>query len=469
MGYAANLLNLDEVYNTSSQTPILVNDFNISTMEDRETLNKLIYTHYDGDTLNIVPSCECGTLKGEFNVGMRCPDCNTLVMAVTERPLESVLWLAPPKGVATYINPMIWILLSKALTYNSINLLEYLVNPTLVISGNVHKNVRKLQSLNIDRGINYFYKNFDTIIRQLADNNILKGSKADILQMVAMYRDSLFCQYLPMPSKLGFITEKTAVNSYADTTMLLAVDALRTISAVVNSIRPLSSKVIQARAMQANAMLAQYHDSFIKKSLGTKEGWYRSHAFGARLHFSFRAVINSLSENHEYDELHLPWSVAIMVFKLHLTNKLTRIAKFTPNECNQFLYEHMQKHHPLIEEMFKELIAESPYGGIPTLFSRNPTLQRGSMQLFRITKIKNDPHINSVSISVLCLKAPNADFDGDALNGIVVLDRRMYQALERLAPHLGILDTRMPRTLSKNGIIPAPVISTIGAWLHEGE
>jgi len=469
MGFSLKMTNLNEVYATSSTPPLLVNNYNISTIEDRESLNRLIYTHYDGDVLNIVPSCECGDLRGEFNVGIKCSACGTTVMAVTERPLESVLWMAPPKGVATFINPMAWIQLSKALTYNSINLLEYLVNPTMVISGNVHKNVRKLQAMNVERGINSFYRNFDSIIQMLADQNIIKNKKEDILAMVAMYRECIFCKYLPMPSKLGFITEKTAVNSYADTTMLLAVDALRTISAVVNSTRPLSPKVVQARTMQANAMLAQYHDAFARKSLGTKEGWYRSQGFGARLHFSFRAVINSLSENHDYDELHIPWSVAIMVFKVHLTNRLTALANFTPNEVNEYLHEHMQKYSELIDTIFQELIADSPYGGIPTLFSRNPTLQRGSMQLFRITKVKTDPHINSVSISVLCLKAPNADFDGDALNGIVVLDRHMYAALSRLAPHVAILDTRTPRTLSKNVIIPAPVISTTIAWLHEGE
>lgn len=62
-----------------------------------------------------------------------------------------------------------------------------------------------------------------------------------------------------------------------------------------------------------------------------------------------------------------------------------------------------------------------------------------------------------------------ADFDGDALNGILVLDRKMYEHLSRLAPHLGVLDIKKPRTLSKNIILPAPVITTISAWVHEDE
>jgi hypothetical protein len=56
----------------------------------------------------------------------------------------------------------------------------------------------------------------------------------------------------------------------------------------------------------------------------------------------------------------------------------------------------------------------------------------------------------------------------DALNGMIILDTRMFDKLERLAPHHGVQDLRKPRTLSKNIKIPAPVITTIGAWVHEG-
>ena len=71
-------------------------------------------------------------------------------------------------------------------------------------------------------------------------------------------------------------------------------------------------------------------------------------------------------------------------------------------------------------------------------------------------------------MSVLCLVAPNADFDGDALNGMLILDYRMKKLLDRLAPHHGVLDLKKPRTLSKNIKIPAPVTTTISAWVHEG-
>lgn len=416
MGWALRLVNLERDYQTSSFVPVLGNNFNVKTEDGRKALNDLIFTHYDGDTLSTFPSCDGGHLRNVYNEGMICPICNTPVQAVTERPLESLVWLEPPRGVGPFINPAVWIMLSKALTYNQVNLLEYLVNPTYMIQGSVHKKVQQFQNLmaqyKMERGINYFHKHFDRIMQMLHDDKVLKGPKEDILEMIHMYRDCVFTNHLPLPSKLGMITEKTAVNSYTDNAILYAVDALRTITSAVHSPLVLSPRLLQARAMQANGMLAKYHDIFMRESLGTKEGLSRSHMFAGRLHHTFRAVIVSLSDNHEYDEIHIPWTIALMVLKIHIYNKM--IARgMTPNECNKLYFEHLVVYNPVLDEILKELIAESPYGGIPCTFGRNPTLVRGSIQMLRITKVRTNPEINSISLSTLVLTAPNADFDGE--------------------------------------------------------
>lgn len=432
----------------------------------------MIYTQYEGDTLNIVPTCECGDTRGRYNVGVVCEKCGTTVMAVTERPLESVLWIAPPKGVHKLINPRAWHILNKSLTHNGVRLLEWLCNPTMQMPPNPPKAARKLQSLNIERGLNYFYENFDEIIAVFFEHGLFSGTrsqKTDLELFIRKYRNEIFCDHLPIPSKLGFITEKSGNRTYADPTIKLAVDAIRTISDVENSPIPYSHKQIQARAVQVLTSLSDYYESFISEELGKKPGRLRKHIYGSRLHFTFRAVISSLSDNHVYDEIHLPWSVAVMVYQAHLVSLLRKLGpEWTPRKCVGFLREHTLRHHPLLESLFEQLIAESPYGGLPIILNRNPTLMRGSIQALRVTHVKPDPSIHSISMSVLCLVAPNADFDGDALNGMLVLDHKQWEYLRRLAPHHGVLDLTRPRTLSRNIKIPAPVVATIGNWMHEG-
>ena len=416
MGISLRIINLDGLFGIQNSEPIIVNHFNIQSETDKDRLNQLIYTHYEGDSLNILPSCLCGMTTGEYNVGITCHNCNTKVLSVTEQPLESALWIEPPNGVDTFINPQVWTILSERLTYPGVNLLEWLVNPLVQMPAEPSKEARRLQTLNMERGINFFHRNFDQVMEVLFEQGIVKGTKKQretLREFISQNRAAIFNKRLPIPSKLGFITEKTVTSTYADLTMLPAVDAIRTISTTVNSQIPLRPHVLQSRAMKANALLAEYHQNFIAQ-MGAKPGWFRKHVFGSRLHFTFRAVISSLSDNHEYDELHLPWSMSVMAFEAHLTSKLNRPG-FTPNDCVKFLHEHVLRYHPLLDELFKELIRESPHRGVPVLLNRNPTLMRGSIQTLRVTQIKTDTKVNSISMSVLCLAATNADFDGRAL------------------------------------------------------
>lgn len=414
---------------------LVVNKFDLDSQEQIDQLGRLVYTHYEGDALNSVPMCDCEKTYGRGNEDVRCPHCGTLVLSVTERPLQSILWIEPPKGVKTLFNPEAWFILNKQLTHNGVRLLEWLCNPTMQMPVNAPaKIVRKLQSLEIERGINHFYDHFDEIMATLFEQGLVTGTreqKNDLQEFIEVYRDAIFAPALPVPSKLGFITERTVNRTYADPRMMPAIDAIHTISGTENSPTPLSIKQRQARTVKVIDLLSSYYQEFIGETLGKKPGWARKHVYGSRLHFTFRAVISSLSDNHHYEELHIPWSVAVMTYRYHLICLLRKMGpEWNPRTCAAFLDEHTLIHHPLLEDLFKRLIDGSPYTlrnldpmdtspplrGLPVLLNRNPTLVRGSIQRLYVTKVKPslnprdpspDQNINSISMSVLCLTAPN--------------------------------------------------------------
>jgi hypothetical protein len=382
-----------------------------------------------------------------------------------------LLWLAAPEGVDCLINPVAWVIMSKRLTFNGENLLEWMCNPLYKAkTSTVPDKLRKLKTLNIERGLNSFHRNFDAIIDTLFKNKMIQGGseeQQDFRAFIEINRDKIFSKYVPIPSKVAFIMETTATGVYADTSMTPAIDAIRTLSGIETTVAPHNLRVRQGRAVQAVNKLGEYYQTFFSDQLGSKPGWFRKHVFGSRLHFSFRAVISSLTDNHEADELHLPWSMSVALFEAHLSSKLIKRG-FTPNEVIKHLHEHTSTYDPLIDELFKEIIAEGPDGSIPVIFQRNPSLTRGSAQQLRVTKVKTDPEINTVSLSVLVLKALNADFDGDALNGILILDLVTLEKISRLQPYLYALDLGKPRTLSRHIGLPPPVITTIANWLHRG-
>lgn len=55
---------------------------------------------------------------------------------------------------------------------------------------------------------------------------------------------------------------------------------------------------------------------------------------------------------------------------------------------------------------------------------------------------------------------------GDELNLCLLLDQVKHDAFGRLAPHLSVLDTDKPRSVSRNITMPPPVLVTMGNWLR---
>jgi hypothetical protein len=72
-------------------------------------------------------------------------------------------------------------------------------------------------------------------------------------------------------------------------------------------------------------------------------------------------------------------------------------------------------------------------------------------------------------LSVLCLRAKNADYDGDALNGQPLLDNKTSEVMSRMDPHYGVMDPNRPFRVSRNVGMPTPVLSTCNNWLVEGD
>jgi len=459
----------NKLFQSLSVDPLFINDFDLKTEEDRKRLDSRLFTRYEGDSpLDVLPRCQCGHLTGGRFTGMICPECGYQCLVVSERNIESDMWMAPPEGVRAFINPLIWVIFSKYMTHSGFNVLEYLVNPYYKANRYPEQIMERLRRADIPRGINFFHDNFDKIFEILMKErllNIRKDEKADLIQFVNENRPAIFSKYLPIPNKMSFVAEDTSVGFFMDTQMATpAFAAFRTISGAVNSVRPLSLDVLQSRAVKANVLMTQYYMAFHGKPFGAREGWSRKHIFGSRLFFSARAVISSLSENHHYEEAHLPWSLAVVGYKLHIQNKLKRLG-MTPKEAARYINDHTLRYDPLIDSIFKELIEESPHGGLPIILQRNPTLDRLSAQRFLVTKIKTNVRDVTISMSVLTLVGPNADYDGDALNVILILDKDMYDKLQRLSPHLGVLDLMAPRTISNNVKLPGPVVSTIADWL----
>jgi len=469
LGIHLQLVNFNDLfYRKATRTPIIINNFQESSEDDKESFNRLIYTKYATDLLSNLPTCECGEIVGEHNVGISCRNCRTVVQSPVEQDLEPLVWIRAPQGVKALINPIVWTIVNDHFTRSGFEIIRWICDTTYKPQVRVPAIMEYVQGLGIERGLNNFIENFDTIIDALFELKGFKQKKgvADPIQILLReQRDCVFSEFLPLPNRALLVIEETNLGTYVDPIVTGAVDAIRTMVGIDTDLSSHSVRTKENRTVKTIAQLANFYDDLARTTLAKKEGIFRKHIFGTRSHFSFRAVISSLTDAHSYDELHIPWGIGVSVFRIHLMNKLLR-RDFTPNGATAFLNEHAGKYHPLLDELFNLLITESPYGKIPCVFQRNPSLERGSAQAMWITKVKTDPDIPTVSMSILSVKGFNADFDGDQLNSTLSIDIVTTEQLKALAPHKSVFDLNAPKIVSKNLSIPDTVISTIAGWLH---
>lgn len=403
------LINLDEDFSALRNTPIIANDLDIITQEGQERLNALLLLRQEGDSLSTVPSCDKGHLVGGQYEGVICPECGTEVQAALERPLESQLWIRPPTGITTLINPAAFTILCREFTYDGFDIIYWFCDPSYTPRSTIPPRFQLIDRYGFHRGINYFHANFDQIVSALRECGLFTPSGPtglDIFDWIELCRDEIFCTHLPMPSRSGFVVEKAGKRACLDTSITKCIDALRMIVTADAGIMPATLYRKQVRVAKALRTLSNYYFTFFKDTLGGKGGAFRKHVYGGRTHFSARAVITSICERHKLDDLYMPWGLSVQVLRLHLKNRLMKMG-VSPREMHQMLSFATNNYEPTIDELFKWLVTNSTNGRLPCLFQRNPTLGRGSAQNLWVPKIKTDVRDPSFSMSPLALKAPN--------------------------------------------------------------
>lgn len=473
MGISLEVVDHDAMFHTCATVPIIVNDIEEKSEQDKEKFNNLIYTAYKGDVLSNLPSCKCGKIQGAHNLGIYCDTCTTTVAPKIEQELQPVVWMRAPNGVEGLINPIFWLMMENRFVKSGFYVVRWICDtdyhPAIKPGGVMEELELAMGSRNLSRGLNSFIRNFDTFMDILFSMRAFRKSQREMDPLwcfIQEKRHCLFPKTLPMPNRALLVIEENSLGTYIDPIITGVVDAIRIMVGIDAPSSPHTVRVKERRAIKAVAQLSEYYENVYRNTLAKKGGICRKHIYGSRLHFTFRAVISSLTATHRYDEIHIPWGIGVTVFALHLTNRLMKIG-YTANEATAFLNRYTDRWHPLLDQMFKELIEEAPGGkGIPVIIQRNPSLERGSAQSVFITRVKSTVEIPTVSISILVVRGLNADFDGDAINFMLHLDNEMAEALYPLSPHMSVFDLREPRKVSSNLSMPKPVVSTIANWMH---
>ena len=409
-----SIIDLDLVFESLDTPPVILNDQDILTEEGRKKFDRLLFTQYGEDSLSPTPTCECGALKGRYLLNVLCTSCLTVVSEPIKNTIQALVWMRPPKGISHLILPIAWQMMVDKFNESQVSFIRWLTNPNYRVNGRLPRRLQRMLEAGHKRSYNYFVQNYDEVLKDLVfgDGRTQPPlGHIELYELLIKHKHKILVKRLPVPSKVAFVIEDSGGRKYADKTMNLAMNAIRRMQETEEAIDTLSIRALEARTVSILDSLGVFYYEFLAKNWDGKTQIFRKHIFGARLHFTARAVITSLTNVHNKSELHFPWALSTQLFKIHIASKLIHRG-YSAEAAQSLINAHAYIYHPVIDEIFKELIDESPFIGLPVLFQRNPTLARASAQLLYITQVKPNPADNTIGVSVIAISGSNADTAG---------------------------------------------------------
>lgn len=482
MATVFELSGFDKLYDETKIGKLIVNDIDGMDRESKEMLDNLLTRSYTEDSISMVPQCNCGSVKGTLYVGAKCESCKTMVSSTIGEDLNYLVWVKQPKGVAKLISPFVMLILLERykITSPAVSLVKYIIQTSLRPKARNSRNMDKLGKLdfilsnnNISRGYNSFVENFEKIITLLEHNftpsNTPKKAKQEFLDWILSEQKNFMSSYVPVPNRSLFVFDTNENGKFADKEAQDIVQGINRMTGI--DLKATSSMAKQNATANFLCDFAKYYRDMLTEKMFGKPGLIRKNISRTRSHFTVRAVVTSNAKRHRKREIHLPWSAACSVFREHILKGLQQRGYSYKASLNLFM-NHIEYYSPIIDEIFHEIIQQAgtdEYSGVtgfPCLLNRNPSLDRGSIQYVRISKVKTDPDDNSMTVSYLLSPVFNMDFDGDMLNLTLLFTKQQIQEAMNFAFHHNILGMKGPDEFGDALKFPKSVISMFSNWME---
>ena len=402
------LLDFDGLFATDGDARALTcGDQDMASEKQTKEYIKTLF-HDNNANLNFVASCECGALVGNYYTGMECPDCKQEAHTNFADELKYRAWLEIPDYMPPILHPVAFNVLNDWLrTFQQAPVLSYLLD--------VDKDLPAKFS-HLGQGFKYFYENFDDIVNFFMTKYVpaTPGDYRERCKYIPMfikkYRNIMFVRHVPILNQSLHLITRSGSMSFSDECskhfLKARVELSKLMYAYNNS--PVNDSFLDQHLYSVFQSYMAYVDSITKVKLAKKKGYIRKCILGSRYHCSFRGVIIPITGVHTSDELVLPWRIGVAIFKEEIFNVLTNRMGYSTDQALAKHARAIVAFDQEIADIFKTLIKECPYKGLPILFNRNPSIQHGAIQLLFVIAIKSNMFDDTISWSARILKACNA-------------------------------------------------------------
>lgn len=478
MAVTQRIYPMDELFIACKEFKLMLNDVDFHSVDEVATVGENIMTVYGEDIISMVPSCACGHMNKAFLKGETCSKCGTVVKEISDK-VEPFLWMKKLDKRLPFMNPIVWNMLNSTL-YSKADIMRWMCDPHYNPPNKIPNWALGIKSIMGERRYFNMIDKLPQIIVYLKNlsnfkNNPSKLENLEYIEYLLTYeRNKVYSDYLPIINKNMFVMEKTTKGKFTNLSVSEVIDVVMHWVKVTTPNGPegqqLTFEVAQKAMTNTLTKIPAMYLDYYSKYLFHKGGGLRKHIFGARLHFTFRAVITSRQGKHFYNQIEAPWCVGVITFRPHILNKLINIHGYTYLEADRLLFKAVKAYDSTISQILDELVAESPYPlGIPVLEARNPGLKQGSVQRKFIVYFKKDPTDYTVGKSNLSATPMNADYDGDQLNYTVLLDNYLADEVSTLDTYYSVPGLGKPCEVSGNLTLDKPANAILTNYMRDND
>lgn len=403
-----------EIY--KKPTTIIVNDINgLIDTEASEHINNEIYTVYQKNFVDVLPSCNCGNYNKQYLEGKVCPKCGSVCKE--EDGSSPVMWIRAFDN-KPFINVTYWQMIRNVVD-KKVDVLRYL-------SDTNYNPVKKpdfiyglLGVMGGKRSYTNLLNNFEKIliylknIPKFRNKPLAQKMFNDFLWMWKNKKKDILSKYLPITNKKLFVMENTNKGKFINLLVSTTVDVVNgwlyfdEISSNENKMNNLTAKTLSNLSLSTSSIIKDY--------LAGKKKLWRKQVYGHRVPISFRCTISTkCGKEQKYDVVDLPWSVGMTTYQFIVLNYLVNRYRFKYLDAVRYIYAHVNSYSDILREIFDTMCKESPGGYLWVEMHRNPTLLPGSKGRFRAI-IKSNPDDKTVSVPMTVFNQFNADVDGSTI------------------------------------------------------
>lgn len=399
---------------------------------DRRTLNAIDGGIYDprlGQVVNTdidirTYQCKCGKLTGRLYLGDICDECDTECIEQFGQDLLKYGWIdLDPYFI---IQPALYEQIKCVIGAKT---LERILNYTVNINseGNIlnQSEVKvKVNTPYMNIGVIEFRKRFVEIMNHYLR---IKPQKTDRIMLLLKYKSRIFTSKIPIYSSLlrpAYASGKKKMFSY---------DKINSYyTSIINNVKLLKhSNSKRLKAAGPLIMLYSIQDALqnaykctIRSKLSGKSKIIRNTILATRMCFSGRAVITSLVGEHAgMDNIVIGYRMFLELYTLEILNCMMR-GIGDPSFKSMTLYELLQhlrfvKYNSIVDETIYSIIEyllKNHKHGLWVVMNRNPSMDIGSIQVFKIVHVLKDTRKNVIQVPLTSLAELGGDFDGDENN-----------------------------------------------------